>query len=61
MPNDDIIAIAREIDNLLDLQSDTIQPAKSKGISASQLREYDLRHTRIKQLCAQLEEIGRRG
>jgi hypothetical protein len=59
MPNDDVVALAREIDNLMNLQNDTIQPAKLKEISASQLEEYELRREKIRQLCAQLEKIGR--
>jgi hypothetical protein len=59
MPNDDVVALAREIDNLMNLQNDTIQPAKLKEISASQLKEYELRREKIRQLCAQLEKIGR--
>ena len=59
MPNDDVVALAREIDNLMNLQNDTIQPAKLKEISASQLKEYEIRREKIRQLCAQLEKIGR--
>ena len=59
MPNDDVVALAREIDNLMNLQNDTIQPAKLKEISASQLKEYELRREKIRQLFAQLEKIGR--
>lgn len=59
MPNHDVVALAREIDNLMNLQNDTIQPAKLKEISASQLKEYELRREKIRQLCAQLEKIGR--
>jgi hypothetical protein len=58
MPNDDVVALAREIDNLMNLQDDTIQPAKLKEISASQLKEYEIRREKIRQLCAQLEKIG---
>jgi hypothetical protein len=58
MANDEIIAIAHEIDTLINLQTETLQPAKLKEISAAQLREYETRRGRIKQLCDQLEKIG---
>jgi hypothetical protein len=60
MPNDEIVALAREIDNLMNLQDETIQPAKLKEIPASQLKAYEIRQARIKQLCAKLDEIGRK-
>ena len=59
MPKDDILAMAREIDNLMNLQHETIQPAKLKEIQASQLKEYEIRREKIRELCAQLEKIGR--
>ena len=58
MPNDEIIAIAHEINTLMRLQTETLQPARLKEISAAQLREYEIRCRRIKQLCDQLEKIG---
>ena len=58
MPIDEIIAIAHEIDTLMRLQTETLQPARLKEISAAQLREYETRCARIKQLCKQLEKIG---
>ena len=58
MPNDEIIAIAHEINTLMRLQTETLQPARLKEISAAQLREYEIRCGRIKQLCDQLEKIG---
>ena len=43
MPNDEIIAIAHEIDTLVRLQTETLQPSRLKEISAAQLREYETR------------------
>jgi hypothetical protein len=59
MPNDDVVAIAKEIDKLCDLQAETLQPERLKEVTAPQLKEYGIRRDRIKQLCAQLEKIGR--
>jgi hypothetical protein len=58
MPNAEIIAIAHEIDTLMRLQTETLQPSRLKEISTAQLREYEIRCGRIKQLCEQLEKIG---
>jgi hypothetical protein len=38
MPNDEIIAIAHEIDTVMRLQTERLQPARLKEISAAQLR-----------------------
>ncbi len=56
MPKDEIAAIAREIDKLCDLQTETLQPSRLKEISAAQLKEYEIRRDKIKELCAQLEK-----
>jgi hypothetical protein len=44
---------------LCDLQAETLQPERLKEVTAPQLKEYEIRRDRIRQLCAQLEKIGR--